>query len=74
VRCRSLWQTLRHPDYPGLSVAKALEHEQPHLMPMPAAFDGYVESPHKDSGTSLVPVVRNGYSVHCEYVGQPVSA
>ena len=74
VRCRSLWQTLRHPDYPGLSVAEALEHEQPHLMPMPAAFDGYVESPHKVSSTSLVSVVRNRYSVPCEYVGQPVSA
>jgi transposase len=73
-RCRALWQTLRHPDYPGLSVAEALQHEQPHLMPMPAAFDGYVESPHKVSSTSLVTVARNRYSVPCEHVGQPVSA
>jgi hypothetical protein len=32
-----------HPDYPGMTIAEALEHEQPHLMPMPAPFDGYVE-------------------------------
>jgi len=73
-RCRALWEELRHPDYPGLSVWEALEHEQPHLMPMPAPFDGYVESPHKVSSTSLVSVARNRYSVPCELVGQAVSA
>lgn len=26
------------------SVAELLEHEQAHLMPMPAAFDGHVET------------------------------
>jgi len=44
ARCRTLWHEIHHPDYPGLTVADALEHEQPHLMPMPAPFDGYVES------------------------------
>ena len=43
-------------------------------MPMPAPFDGYVESPHKVSSTSLVAVARNRYSVPCEYVGKRVSA
>src|SRR5436190_4569841 len=29
-----------HPEFPGMSLAEALEHEQAHLMPMPAPFDG----------------------------------
>jgi hypothetical protein len=53
-RCQSLWQTLRHPDYGALSVADMLEHERLHLMPMPTAFDGYVESLHKVSSTRRV--------------------
>ena len=73
-RCKSLWQTLRHPDYDALSVADLLEHERPHLMPMPTAFDGYVESLHKVSSTSRVAVAKNRYSVPCEFAGQRVSA
>jgi len=73
-RCRSLWAQLPHPDYPGLSVAEMLEHELPHLMPMPSAFDGYIESFHKVSSTSLVSVANNRYSVPCEWAGQRVSA
>ena len=37
VRCRTLWQELRHPEYGELSVAEMLEHEQPSLMPMVAS-------------------------------------
>ncbi len=50
-----------------------LEHERPHLMPMPAPFDGYVEKPARVSSTCLVSVARNRYSVPCELVGQMVS-
>ena len=50
-----------------------LEHEQPHLMPMPAAFDGYVESLGRVSSTCLISVQRNRYSVPCDLVGQMVS-
>ncbi len=73
-RCRALWQEIRHPEYAVLSVAEMLDHERPHLMPMPAPFDGYVESVHKASSTSLVAVARNRYSVPCEFAGQRVSA
>ena len=73
-RCRALWREIRHPEYSELSVAEMLEHELPHLMPMPVPFDGYVESQHKVSSTSLVSVARNRYSVPCEFVGQRVSA
>lgn len=73
-RCRTLWQEIRHPEYADLTVAEMLDHERPHLMPMPAPFDGYLESQHKVSSTSLVAVAKNRYSVPCEFVGQRISA
>jgi hypothetical protein len=30
-----------HPDFPGMSIEEAWDHEQGALMPMPALFDGY---------------------------------
>src|SRR5574343_273922 len=72
-RCRSLWADLRHPEHKQFSVAEMLELEQPHLMPMPEPFDGYVENPARVSSTCLVSVARNRYSVPCELVGQQVS-
>ena len=56
-----------------MSVAEMFDHERPYLMPMPAPFDGYIESMHKVSSTSLVAVARNRYSVPCESAGQRVS-
>ncbi len=73
ARCRALWGEIRHPEYKQFSVAEMLEQEQPHLMPMPEAFDGYVESPARVSSTCLVSVNRNRYSVPCELAGQIVS-
>ena len=73
ARCRVLWQELRHPEYADLSLAEMLDHEQPHLMPMVAAFDSYVEALGKVSSTCLVSFDRNRYSVPCELVGQLVS-
>ena len=72
-RCRALWQTLRHPQYPDLSVAELLEHEQSHLMPMVTPFDGYVERAGRVSSTCLVHILRNHYSVPCEFAGKLIS-
>ena len=72
-RCRVLWDELRHPEYRELSVAEMLEEERAHLMPMPAPFDGYVESPARVSSTCLINVQRNHYSVPCELAGKQVS-
>jgi transposase len=72
-RCRALWAEIRHPDHTQFSVAEMLEHEQPHLMPMPEPFDGYVEHPARVTSTCLVSVSRNRYSVPCELAGQMVS-
>ena len=72
-RCRQVWTEIRHPEYGDLTVAEMLEHEQPALMPMPAPFDGYVETLGRVSSTGLVTVARNRYSAPCEWVGQMVS-
>lgn len=73
VRCRALWEEIRHPDHDQFSVAEMLELEQAHLMPMPVPFDGYVEKPARVSSTCLVSAARNRYSVPCEWAGQMVS-
>jgi len=72
-RCRALWEEVRHPEHRQFSVAEMLEHEREQLMPMPAAFDGYVEEVARVSSTCLVSVARNRYSVPCELAGQMVS-
>jgi transposase len=73
ARCRQLWQEIRHPEHDPFTVAEMLEHEQPHLMPMPEPFDGYVENPARVASTCLVTVLRNRYSVPCELAGHMVS-
>ena len=72
TRCVSAREAA-HPEYPGMSIAEAWEHEQPQLMPMPAPFDGYVELPARVSSTCLVSVARNRYSVPCAWAGHRVS-
>lgn len=73
VRCRSVWNQTRHPEYPDLTVADVLEHEQTQLMPMPAPFDGYVEVVARVSSTCLITVQRNRYSVPCHLANHMVS-
>ena len=65
--CRAAWPMQAHPDASDITVAEALEDEQPHLMPMPAPFDGYIERPVRVSSTALVSFQRNRYSVPCEH-------
>ena len=72
-RCRALGEEVRHPEHWQFSVAEMLEHERERVMPMPAAFDGYVEEVARVSSTCLVSVARNRYSVPCELAGQMVS-
>ena len=72
-RCRTLWSEIRHPEFKQFSVQEMLAQELPEMMPMPAAFDGYVEREASVSSTCLVSVQRNRYSVPCEFAGQRVS-
>jgi hypothetical protein len=72
-RCRQLWTEVKHPEHKQFSVAEMLEHERLQMMPMPAAFDGYVEEVARVSSTCLATVARNRYSVPCELAGQMLS-
>ncbi|VVP58744.1 hypothetical protein PS870_05923 [Pseudomonas fluorescens] len=63
-----------HPQYSGLTVAKVLKLERVEMMPMPIAFDGYVERTVRVFSTCLISVARNRYSVPCERVGQWVNS
>ncbi|HPQ26727.1 MAG TPA: IS21 family transposase [Gammaproteobacteria bacterium] len=67
AECRAAWAAMPHPQAPGITIAETLADEQPHLMPLPAAFDGYVEVPVRVSATALVHFQRNRYSVPCEH-------
>jgi len=73
ARCRAVWTELEHPNYAGITVADALEQEQPYLMPMPTPFDGYVEAPGRVSSTCLVSVDKNRYSVPCHLANRMIS-
>lgn len=73
ARCRALWSELNHPEHNGLTLAEVLELERPYMMPMPTAFDGYVEQLARVSSTCLVTIARNRYSVPCEWSGHRVS-
>ncbi|WP_411888381.1 IS21 family transposase [Hydrocarboniphaga effusa] len=72
TQCMEAWSA-PHPDFSGMTIREAWEHEQPQLMPMPTPFDGYVELPARVSSTSLVSVARNRYSVPCRLAGHRVS-
>jgi len=72
-RCRALWTELKHPEHSLFSVAEVLEQERLEMMPMPAPFDGYVESLGQVSSTCLVSTKRNHYSAPCELAGHMVT-
>jgi transposase len=72
TQCLAAWDA-PHPELTGVSVREAWAQERPHLMPMPAPFDGYVELPARVSSTSLVTAARNRYSVPCAWAGHRVS-
>jgi len=72
TQCHAAWDA-PHPDLPGVTIREAWTQERAELMPMPTAFDGYVEVPARVSSTSLVSVARNRYSVPCAWAGHRVS-
>ena len=72
-RCRQCWEETHHPEWPTLTVAEVLQDEQTRLMPLPRAFDGYVEQTVRVSATALVHLQRNRYSVPTRYVNEVLS-
>lgn len=72
-RCKADWETMRHPQWPELTIAEVLQDEQMRLMPNPKAFDGYIEQPVRVSTTALIHYQRNRYSVPTDYVNRVAS-
>ena len=71
-RCRALWGDIAHGKLPG-TVADVWAQERACLMPVPRAFDGFVEHTKRVSPTCLVHFERNRYSVPASYANRPVS-
>jgi transposase len=71
-RCTELWQEIPHGTLPG-SIADVWAGEQTSLMPVPPAFDGFVELRKRVSPTCLISFERNRYSVPASFANRPVS-
>lgn len=72
TRCQQLAQR-PHPTQSQRTIAACFADEQPHLRPITARFDGYVEDMMRVSSTCLVRVDRNRYSVPANAAGSAVS-
>jgi transposase len=72
TRCQQLAQR-PHPTQSQRTIAACFADEQPHLRPITACFDGYVEDMMRVSSTCLVRVDRNRYSVPASAAGSAVS-
>ena len=71
-RCLELWRQTPHGKQPG-SIADVWAEEQAALMPLPVAFDGFVELSKRVSPTCLISFDRNRYSVPASFANRPVS-
>ena len=71
-RCLELWREIPHGTLAG-SIADVLAEERHHLMPLPPAFDGFVEQSKRVSPTCLISFERNRYSVPASFANRPVS-
>jgi len=71
-RCREL-AARPHPEQGPRSIADCFAEEQPLLMPVTAAFDGYVEEMRRVSHLCLIRIDRNRYSVPAEWANRVVS-
>ena len=71
-RCREL-AGRPHPEQTSRSIADCFAEEQPLLMPVKAAFDGYVEEMKRVSQLCLIRIDRNRYSVPAQWANSVVS-
>jgi len=72
-KCQSLWQTQFHPEDKQHTIESCWQEECAHLMPMPPAFDGFVEHSKRVTSTCLIRFDRNRYSVPASFANRPVS-
>jgi hypothetical protein len=71
-RCIEQWERTPHGTLPG-TIAEVWVAELAALMPVPPAFDGFVEQSKRVSPTCLVNFERNRYSVPASFANRPVS-
>ena len=71
-RCTELWSQMPHRTLPG-TIADVWAEERAALMPLPPAFDGFVEQSKRVSPTCLISFERNRYSVPASFANRPVS-
>jgi transposase len=71
-RCQELWRETAHGTRPG-TIADVWAEEQATLMPLPRAFDGFIELSKRVSPTCLISFERNRYSVPASFANRPVS-
>ena len=67
-----MWREIPHGGLHG-SIADVWTDEQAALMPLPCAFDGFVEHSKRVSPTCLINFERNRYSVPASFANRPVS-
>jgi hypothetical protein len=68
--CFDLWHETAHGTLPG-TIADAWAEERAALMPLPVAFDGFIEISKRVSPTCLISFERNSYSVPCFGLTRP---
>ena len=71
-RCLELGRQTAHGKQPG-TIADVWTEEQAALMPLPVAFDGFIELSKRVSPTCLISFERNRYSVPASFANRPVS-
>jgi hypothetical protein len=71
-RCFELWRVTPHGTLPG-TIADVWTDEKATLMPLPVAFDGFIEISKRVSPTCLISFDRNRYSVPASFANRPVS-
>ena len=71
-RCTELWPEIPHGAQVG-SIADIWANERAALMPLPCAFDGFVEHSKRVSPTCLITFERNRYSVPASFANRRVS-
>lgn len=71
-RCVELWHETAHGTLPG-TIADVWAEEKPTLMPLPVAFDGFIEQSKRVSPTCLICFERTRYSVPASFANRPIS-
>ena len=72
-RCREQWQETAHPQIKTRSITECLTEELSEMMPVPSAFDGFIEHTKRVSSTCLITFEHNRYSVPASFANRAIS-